>query len=118
VGVVCFCVGTIMEIAGASAVPFYARTDSVGGLNSGPLAVDRERLSRSQRVPVNAKAKGAAWEHYYALRMNRERGNVQTRSMIESVPTTEVAGSGARGLALFSLMGPRYNAGRLFNAYA
>lgn len=107
-----------MEISGATAVPFYARTDSTGGLNSGPAAIDRERLSRSQHSPVTAKANGAARANLYSRRMNTDAARMQTRSMIESVPVTAIPDSGARGLALFSLMGPRYNPGRLFNAYA
>ena len=117
-GVVCFCIGKFMEITGATSVLFYARTDSTGGLNSGPAAVDSERLDRAHRAPVSTKAKYAAWTNYYSKRMNRDVSAVRSQSMIESYPVTKIPASNAGGLALFSLMGPRYNPGRLFNAYA
>ena len=107
-----------MEITGATSVPFYARTDSTGGLNSGPAAVDSERLERAQHAPVTAKARHVAWTNYYSRRMNRDASQVRSQSMIESYPVTKIPASNAGGLALFSLMGPRYNPGRLFNAYA
>jgi len=107
-----------MEITGATSVPFYARTDTIGGLNSGPAAVDSERLNRAQRAPAATKAKHMAWANYYSKRMNRDASEVRGQSMIESYPVTKIASTNARGLSVFSLMGPRYNPGRLFNAYA
>ena len=107
-----------MEISGASSVPFYARTDSTGGLNSGPAAAARERMYRAQRAPAAAKAKYTAWTHQYARRMNTEPSRVRAQSMAESSPVPRVPANGNGGPSLYGLMGHRYNAGRLFNAYA
>ena len=90
-----------MEITGATSVPFYARADSTGGLNSGPAAIDNERLDRAQHAPVTAKAKHVAWTNYYSRRMNRDASQVRSQSMIESYPVTKIPASKAAAWRCF-----------------